>query len=222
MCKEINGQKKLFGSAIILAGGKSSRMGFDKQFIEINEKRLIEITAGKLGDTFDEIIIVTNRPEMYKESLFRVTSDIIHGKGPLCGIHAGLAAAASEFVYVLACDMPYINIEYIKHMKGVIETRLQASEGADACITLKGEWIEPFNAFYRKSLVTKIEEHLESDKRAVFSLLKQLDTVYISELEARRFSPDWSMFFNMNTIEELRRYSQVTQEGKPNGKIQIL
>ncbi|MZQ74635.1 MAG: NTP transferase domain-containing protein [Peptoclostridium sp.] len=221
MCKEIKGQK-LFGSAIILAGGRSSRMGFDKQFIEINEKRLIEIMAARLSEAFDDIIIVTNRPEMYSCCKCKLTSDIIKGKGPLGGIHAGLLAAESEFVYVIACDMPYINIEYIKHMEGVIERRLEAVEGADACITLKGEWIEPFNAFYRKNLNKRIEEHLESDKRAVYSLLKRLNTVYISELEARRFSPDWSMFFNMNTMEELRRYSQVTQEGKPNGKIQIL
>lgn len=221
MCKEIAGQK-LFGSAIILAGGRSSRMGFDKQFIEINEKRLIEITAGRLAQIFDEIIIVTNRPEMHSCCQYKLTSDIIKGKGPLGGIHAGLLAAESEFVFAIACDMPYINLDYIEHMKCVMESSIEAGEDIDACITLKGEWIEPFNAFYRKSLVKSIEEHLESDKRAVYSLLKQLNTTYISEFEARRFSPDWSMFFNMNTMEELRQYSQVTQEEKSNGKIEIL
>jgi len=210
VCEKIE-KRKLFGSAIILAGGKSSRMGFDKQFMEVNEKKLIEITADRLAAVFEDIIIVTNRPEMYKGCKYKIATDIIRRKGPLGGIHAGLLAASSEFAYVLACDMPHINVDYIEYMKDAIESRVKSGKGADACITLKGEWIEPFNAFYRKSIAKSIKEHLESDRRAVYSLIENLNTLYVSESEARRFSPDWSMFFNMNTMDEFLKFKKISE-----------
>ncbi len=106
-----------FGTAIILAGGKSSRMGFDKQFLIINEKRVMEIVISKLRAEFKEIIIVTNKPESYKNLADKVVSDIIKGKGPLSGLHAGLKHSSSKYSYFIACDMPNINIEYIRYMK---------------------------------------------------------------------------------------------------------
>ena len=79
-----------FGSAIILAGGKSTRMGFDKQLLKIDRRRLMDSIINKLKKEFDEIIIVTNRPELYIGLSHKITVDIIKDKGPLGGIHAGL------------------------------------------------------------------------------------------------------------------------------------
>lgn len=192
---------KEFGTAVILAGGKSTRMGFDKQFLMINNKRLIDNLSKKLRKIFDEIIVVTNKSEYYLGFSDKVIEDIIVGKGPLSGIHAGLKSASSRYVYFLACDMPNINLDYIEYMKYKL-----AEKNAMACITKYGNWIEPFNAFYSKEMVEYIEKHLMEDKRSVNSLLRKLPVCYIEEYDARRYSPNWNMFLNLNTKEELEDY----------------
>lgn len=190
-----------FGTAIILAGGKSSRMGFDKQFLKINEKRVMDIVVSKLKEEFSEIIIVTNKPECYKDYETKIVSDIIKDKGPLSGLHVGLKESLSKYAYFVACDMPNINIDYIRHIKQEL-----IEKEAEACITKFGDWIEAFNAFYSKDLYEKIENHLIENRKSVNSFIKKVDTLYIEEEDARRFSPKWDMFINLNTKEQLEQY----------------
>ena len=189
---------ELFKSAVILCGGKSSRMGFDKQLLTIDKTRLIEKVIARLRKEFEEIIIVTNKPEYYEPFQVKLVSDKYLGMGPLAGIHAALIEAQSEFVYFIACDMPNINLEYIKHMK----SRLVNSD-AQACVTRIGQWIEPLNSFFSKKALGQIEEDLLSKKGSVYYLLKKIKCLYIDEKDAREHSPDWSMFLNLNTREEL-------------------
>ncbi|WP_427340715.1 molybdenum cofactor guanylyltransferase [Caloranaerobacter sp. DY30410] len=193
-----------FGSAVILAGGKSTRMGFDKQLLNINGRRLILCIIEKLKDEFDDIIIVSNNPEYYSDVDCRIVSDIIKDMGPLSGIHSGLMNAKSQYVYFIACDMPVINIDYIKYMKKCLD-----SGNYHGCITQIDDWIEPLNAFYSKSIISAIECQLSRGKRSVFSLVKSLDFFVVSEISARKFSPDWDMFINLNTIEEYERFAMV-------------
>lgn len=190
-----------FGTAIILAGGKSSRMGFDKQFLKINERRLMDSLVHKLKEEFEEIIIVTNKPEYYIGLSHRITKDIIEDKGPLGGIHAGLKLSSSQYAFVVACDMPNMNMDYIRYMKKSIGNR-----GLDGCVTKFGDWIEPFSSFYSKDIVEQIENHLKSNFRSINSLLKNLNICYIDENKAREFSPNWDMFLNLNTKEDLNKY----------------
>jgi molybdenum cofactor guanylyltransferase len=190
-----------FGTAVILAGGKSQRMGFDKQFLEIDEKKLMKIIIDKLRKEFSEIIVVTNRPEEYTHLCDKVLSDEIKGFGPLSGIHVGLKASSSKYAYFLACDMPNISLEYIKFMKDKI-----SDENYDVCVARYREWIEPFNAFYSKDIIPNIEQQFLNNQRSVFSFINKLKTLYISEDEAKKFSPNWEMFCNLNTREDLEKY----------------
>jgi len=196
---------KRFGSAIILAGGKSTRMGFDKQLLRLRERSLIEGLIRRLGGSFDETIVVTNRPELYIGLADKITGDIIPDMGPLSGIHAGLSAASSEYSFVIACDMPQLNTKYIDHMMELLN-----KNESMACITKFGDWIEPFNAFYSKALIDHIESFLMGGGKAVHRLLMNHNVEYIPEEVARGFSPDWGMFFNLNTREDLLKY---TEEG---------
>ncbi|KPU26718.1 molybdenum cofactor guanylyltransferase [Caloranaerobacter sp. TR13] len=202
---------KKFGSAVVLAGGKSTRMGFDKQLLNINGKRLISWIIEKLKDEFNDIIIVSNKPQYYSEVDCRIVSDIIKGMGPLSGIHSGLMNAKSQYVYFIACDMPVININYIKHMKKCLD-----NGNYHGCITQVNDWIEPLNAFYSKSIISAIECQLNRGRRSVFSLVKSLDFYIVNEVIARKFSPDWDMFINLNTIEEFNEF-KVLQEKKGIG-----
>lgn len=195
---------KKYGSAIILAGGKSSRMGFDKQFLKIDKRRLMHSIINKLNNEFDEIIIVTNKPEHYIGLSHRITKDILKEKGPLGGIHAGLNAASSKYSLVIACDMPNINMNYIRYMKDHM--------GEHGCTTRFMEWIEPFCSFYSKEIIDDIENYLSSKKRNIHDLLKQLNFSYIEESIARRYSPSWDMFLNLNTKEDLDKYLEFRSE----------
>ncbi len=190
-----------FKTAVILAGGKSKRMGFDKQLLTINKELLINRTRQKLRAEFEDILIVTNTPEYYRSFDGRVISDEIENAGPLSGIFSGLRAAKSRYAYFIACDMPNINLNYIRFMKN----RLAASRAA-ACVTRCGEWIEPFNAFYARDIIDAIKRDLTENKTSIFYLIQKINCNYISEPEARRFSPRWHMFTNLNTKEELNAY----------------
>ena len=117
-----------FKSAVILAGGKSSRMGFDKQLLSINGRKLTDKLIITLKHEFDEIIVVSNSPEYYDGTGCVLTGDEFPGRGPLGGIHAGMKAASSRYAYLTACDMPNINLEYIRFMKSRLE-----NEEADVC-----------------------------------------------------------------------------------------
>lgn len=192
---------ELFKTAVIMAGGKSSRMGFDKQFLSIYNERIINYLINELRKEFEEIIIVTNKVEEYKEYDVKLLSDEIKEKGPLSGLHIGLKASSSKYTYFIACDMPNLDMDYIRFMKERI-----GNLDIDACVTKTGKNIEPFNAFYSGSLINYIEKLLMKEFNSLSYLIKSINTFYIKEKEAREFSPDLSMFFNLNTIEDVENY----------------
>jgi len=190
-----------FSTAIILAGGQSSRMGFDKQLLRIHRRRLMDSIINSLKEEFEDIIIVTNRPELYKDFNETIIEDIIKYKGPLGGIHAGLSIAESRYAFVVACDMPRLNLEYIKYMKDRLE-----DENSLGCVTQYGNWIEPFSAFYSVDLKDNIERYLRTSRRSINGLIRDLNITYVSEADARKFSPNWEMFLNLNTKKDVYNY----------------
>lgn len=195
---------KKFGTAIILAGGKSSRMGFDKQFLKINNKRLIDMMIEKLNKEFEEIIIVTNKPKEYRGYRQKILTDIIKNAGPLAGIYTGLKEAKFEYAFVIACDMPNIDIDYINYMKEIID-----KYKVDVCITKVNGNIEPFHGFYSKKITESIREHLETEKRDIKSLVKKLNTYYVEENLVKRYSPSLDIFKNLNTRKDLEYFNEM-------------
>lgn len=187
-----------FRSAALLAGGKSRRMGFDKQLFHVVRNQLFAGVLQTLTDLFEDVMVVTEYPKMYCDLGMRPVLDIIPGLGPLSGIHAALREAKSEYVYIIACDMPKIDPRYITYLM----QRITAFPFA-ACVTKKGDWLEPFHAFYGKQALPIIETDLYAGKSSVYYLLQKINTLYIKESQARRFTPDWSLFLNLNTPRDL-------------------
>ena len=187
------------GTAVILAGGKSTRMGFDKESLVINGQRLLYALHGSLSTRFDQIIVVSNTLDVCCADGFEVVRDDLPGLGPLGGIHAGLMAAKSRYSYVLACDMPHLNMDYVSFMQSQLPPPKQE---ISALATAFGRHIEPFNAFYNKCLVDSIRTYADGGQRSLTGFLRAQQAVLIDEATARRFSPDWSMFANINTPED--------------------
>lgn len=195
-------------TAIILAGGKSSRMGFDKEQLLINDKRLVDVLSAVLQEEFSQVIVVSNNRDLRTLAGVQIVSDELSGVGPLGGIHAGLKVARSMYSYLTACDMPNLNMEYVSYLR-----RRLASERGEISVlaTAFGNHIEPFNAFYNGGLVTSIEEYCLSGRAGLADFLRLNAVTLIDEATAREFSPDWSMFANLNTPEEHGRYQKTGQ-----------
>jgi molybdopterin-guanine dinucleotide biosynthesis protein A len=194
--------EKLFGTMAILAGGKSSRMGFNKALISINGRKLTDRIIDALIPEFDEVIISSNLDRPYLEHQVKYVPDEFVGMGPMAGIYSVLKAAHSKYVYCIACDMPYVNIEFIKFMKDKL-----ADGNYDACCAKLGDSLEPFNAFYSTSSIAKIEAWLKEDRRSFHRFIRSLNVLVIDEPTTRKFSPDWKMFSNLNTPEDLNDYT---------------
>lgn len=194
-----------FKTAVILAGGKSSRMGFDKQFLKINEVRIMDELVYKLKEEFEDIIIITNKPEEYKINEFRIFSDEIKEIGPLSGIHMGLKQSKSEYAYFIACDMPNVDLDYIRYMKEKL-----INFKADACVAKRDGKIEPFNAFYSIDILPQIEKLMNNNKRSMMGLIDIIEPIFIEEDALKKGNYSFDMFINLNSKEELEIYNKKT------------
>ena len=195
----------MLNTAVILAGGQSSRMGFDKRFLKVNGLFLMDGIIELLQRDFEEIFVVSSKTEEYKEGGVTFLQDEVAGFGPLGGIHTALRASGSQYAYIIACDMPCINLNYIKYMKEII---VKENCRPEAVVARFGEWIEPFNGFYSKKLKTHIETKIHEGERKISNVLLNRAVFYIKESDARKFSPDWDMFKNLNTLEDLKTFDK--------------
>ena len=145
--------------AIILAGGKSSRMGTNKALLKINDMTNIERILTNISPVFPDPILVTNDPGVYHFLGLKTVSDYFPGKGPLAGIHAGLIASSAEVNVVIACDMPFVSAELAAAL-------VKNSRDYDAVVPVIGGRQHPLFAVFKKKLATKIEDNIKKDVSA--------------------------------------------------------
>lgn len=190
-------------SAIILAGGKSIRMGYNKVLLTVEGRRIVDVLAAELGEIFSQIVFVSNSADVAPPAGVDVVADQLADIGPLGGIHAGLGVCRSQYAFVTACDMPNLNLSYISFMR---EMLLRHEIQASVLATQFGKHIEPLSAFYNRRLRDLIEQYCHTGGRGLNGFLRGQDVALIDEATARRFSPDGSMFANLNTEDEYRTF----------------
>lgn len=187
-------------TAAVLAGGRGKRLGMDKTSLEIGGKPILERIITVLESLFPRILVVTQRDNHAAESLagpgLNVVKDILPGRGPLGGIYTALEYSASEFVFVMACDMPYPN-------PGLIRLLLSWAPGWEAVVPRRGRYIEPLFAVYRRDVREKIREKLETERLKIHEVLDELRVRYVDEEEMAARDPGFLSFFNINTPEDL-------------------
>lgn len=199
---------KYEATAIILAGGRSSRLGFDKQLLMNKDCYVIDQLIHTLRHLFQEVIVVSNRPELYAHRNIRVVTDRYVDVGPLAGFHSGLSSATFTICYVTACDMPFICEPYIHYLMKKFTKMLQK----DIIVTRRGTMLEPLGGLYRKRLATEIDQLIQGGERRIQSLFSKTDVEYVPERIALNYSPDWNMFDNINTQKDLEIYRQQIKE----------
>ncbi len=179
-------------TAIIMAGGKSSRMDADKSMLLIKGRAIIEVIYEQLRGTFDEILISANDAGKYAFVGAEVVKDKATGQGPLMGIASAMEASGNELNFVAACDIPYIDIGFVKKMLG-------EAKGADIVIPTDDDGkYEPLFAVYRKSALGAMNEVLKSGKRKIIDVF-DLCRVKCIKLEAKKFT-------NLNTKTEYEKF----------------
>lgn len=196
-----------FGTAVILAGGQSRRMGFDKQNLMVLRENIVRKSIREMSQTFPDIIVVTNTPEKYRGLPVRVAADRFKDCGPLAGLEVGLAEAQSDYVFLRACDMPLYHDGYVRHMMAC----LKKEAALIATTEIKGQ-IEPFNSFYHRALLKEVQDQLKTGRRTFRAVMDRHVLCCIPEAVARRFDPTLSHFVNLNTKED---YHDFIKQGMP-------
>jgi molybdopterin-guanine dinucleotide biosynthesis protein A len=181
-------------TGIILAGGKSKRMGVNKAFLKIRGETIIDNTLSIFKRIFQEIIIVTNTPEEYEYTKATLVEDIAPGKGALGGIYTGLLAAHSQYCFVCACDMPFISENLVRYIAGF--------DVADIAVPVVRGFYEPMFAMYSKNCINAIKKQLDEGSFKIIDIFPGLNIKEIPESELRRFDEGLHSFININTLED--------------------
>lgn len=186
-------------------------MGFDKQMLMEDDRRIMEKVIETLQEEFSDILVVTAKPELYEGMNVRIVQDEYQGKGPLAGVHAALSNSRSQYVYLLACDMPVVSLPFVRYMK----ERVQET-GADICACKYDERMEPFNTFYSRDLLPDVIHRLITGNSSLFRFIYGNQTCVIEQKEAAGFDKELRMFTNINTRSEYEKYLGTTVDVPEN------
>ncbi|MBI3753988.1 MAG: molybdenum cofactor guanylyltransferase [Deltaproteobacteria bacterium] len=185
-------------TGIILAGGKSSRMGFNKAFIDIGGERIIDRTIKLFKRLFEEIILVTNNPAEYEEMDILTAADIVKDAGSLGGIYTGLFHASYEYSFIAACDMPFLNKAVILKMMGI-------SDGCQAVVPFVLGRYHPLHAVYSKKCIKPVEEMIKNNDLRIANLFQKIKIKRLEEKDGPSLEQILSSVDNINTKEDLDR-----------------
>ena len=182
-------------TGIILAGGKSRRMGgVDKGLMDFLGKPMVAHVLQRLAPQVDEIFINANRePERYAVFGQPVVQDDIAGfAGPLAGLHKGMRVATHPYVLMVPCDSPLLPMNLVRRlMRGLVE------RDADLAVAKTGAQAHPVFCLCRKSLLPDLEQFLDGGGRKIDVWYSRLNVAEIP------FNDNPQAFANINTPDEL-------------------
>jgi molybdopterin-guanine dinucleotide biosynthesis protein A len=183
-------------TGIILAGGKSLRYGTNKALVEVDGIRLIERVIRVIQPLFEKLMIITNTPREYDYLRIPMHEDIIKGLGPLGGVYTGLNIMSTESGFFVACDMPFLQGDLIRHM-------VEIKADFDAVVP-KVDWkIEPLHAIYTRNCLPAVKKLIDANGYQIIRFFDNVRVRYVKEEEIRSFDSELKSFLNVNSPEEL-------------------
>lgn len=191
-------------SVVIVAGGKSSRMGRDKAFVLLHGKPLIEHVLERvtpLGAA--QTLLIANRPAEYAYLQLPMYPDVLPGKGALGGIYSALTYSPTDYSLVVACDMPFLNTALLQRL--VNWCVRSADEPPDVVVPVFENHPQGLHAVYRKTCLEPIRADLERDRLKVIGFYDQVKVRYVYPEAYRDLDPEGRSFRNINTPDELSR-----------------
>ena len=189
-------------TCLILAGGKSRRMGLDKRFLEVGGQALLARTIAVCETLFEDIMIVAAVPETSIETRHTVIHDIIPDCATLGGIYTGLTHASLDYGFVVACDMPWLQPDLVKFLVELLHEPQEASY--DIIIPKPQSGLQPTHAVYSKRCLPFLKEMLDRRDLRVQGLCDcgNVSVRYVSRDEIQPFDPHGRAFVNLNTPED--------------------
>ena len=188
-------------TGVILAGGKSSRMGQNKALMALGGKRLVDRVIEVMRSVFDELLLVTNTPEVYAALGVPMVRDVWPEKGSLGGVYSAIYHVATPYCLVVACDMPFLRAAVLRYL-------ITQTAGYDVVVPdVLGE-LQTLHAIYSKACLQPIERRLEANRLRIVGFFPdvRVRTVTASELEP--YDPALLAFQNLNTPEEFQAAEQ--------------
>lgn len=180
-------------TAVILAGGMSERMGRDKSMLLVDGRPMIEHICAQLKPHFEQTLISANEREKYAFLGVEVVLDKEPGQGPLMGIVSALEASRHDLNFVVACDVPRIDLDVVSEM-------LREARGHDAVVlAVEGMYLEPLFAVYRKTLLAAARDGLAAGRRKIWDVLVHRDVKIL-----RLADLEWLV--NLNTRADYETY----------------
>jgi Molybdopterin-guanine dinucleotide biosynthesis protein A len=195
-------------SGIVLAGGKSKRMGTDKRYVLLSGKSLLEISVDRLKGITDEILVVMGEKENLEVRDVRFVLDVEKNRGPMIGLFSGLCEMKNFYGLVTPVDNPLISNEFLSYLK-------EKAVGYDLVIPSWKRGIEPLIAVYSKNAIPVMKQWIRKEKKLAPHLFIQelnLKVRFIEEEEIAEFGNPEILFFNINTEEDLRKAESLVGE----------
>lgn len=186
-------------TGIVLAGGKSRRMGCDKALLPFLGTTLLEHVIAQARKAVGDVIVVADVPDRYVlAGGTRVVGDAYPGAGPLGGIVTGLRATEEGYHLVVGCDMPYLE-------PAILRLLIREAQGLDGAIPEIDGRVEPLCAVYHSRCAAVFEEALRLGERAVHRAVEYANMKRVHEETLRAIDKDLHSFINLNTPAEYER-----------------
>jgi molybdenum cofactor guanylyltransferase len=205
------------GTAVVLAGGKSSRMGRPKSLLLFDGEPLITHIVRGLKQMFAETVVVAAPEQELPDLPVILVRDEVAYQGPVGGIYYGLNAASGEFCFVTSCDVPFLNAALISRLMAQISNN-------DVVVPHWEDRFQPLHAVYRRSVLPLLKEQLDRGELRPIYLFDKVRTLKIGEDEIRLFDPEGLSFLNMNTPDDyeraLQRWSELKENKPKNDPVQ--
>jgi len=185
-------------TGVLLAGGKSRRMGEDKRFLQVGARTLFERSLAVLRSVFRSLLVVIAQDSSPVETDVPVLRDLVPDCGSLGGLYTGLKQAETSRVFVVACDMPFLSSDAIRFF-------VAAKPDADVVMAKLEQGLQPMHAVYGKRCLPRMEAMIQQRDLKIQRLAQDpsLSVHVVSAAELRALDPDGHSFHNVNTPADL-------------------
>jgi molybdopterin-guanine dinucleotide biosynthesis protein A len=187
------------------------RLGRVKALERINTQSLLEHTIDCLSTVSRELFVITSQEQSSLITAARlkvkVIVDIYPGKGALGGIYTGLESVDSFYSLVVGCDMPFLNRDLLCYL-------IDIAPNFDVVVPRIDGLLEPLHAVYSRGCLAPIKELIDKDELGILQLFNLVKTRYVGKDELAKFDPMGLSFFNVNTLDDLRKAKDLIWQEK--------
>ncbi|MEK7236868.1 MAG: molybdenum cofactor guanylyltransferase [Nitrospirota bacterium] len=201
-------------TGVLLAGGKSRRMGEDKRYLVVGEQTLLERGLAVLRSIFQEVLVVIAQDSPPLDVEARVVRDLVPDCGSLGGLYTGLTQATTPYIFVVACDMPFLD-------PAVIAQFTSRRDTADIVMAKLAARLHPMHALYSKQCLPVVEQMIRARQLKIQEMVSQssLHVRYVTEADLRILDPSGRSFQNVNTPEDLEVARSLLAQLPPPGQL---